>query len=79
VAGRGGDPGRVVEQQQHHGPDGQHDEQRRQQAQGAPGVEEPQRSAPVHPVLVQQHRGDQEAGQDEEDVEPDPAAGEQVR
>ncbi len=74
AAGGGRDPRGLRERQEHAHPDAEHDEQRRQQAQGPPRVELRQRHPAVHADLVQQHRRDEEAGQDEEDVQPDPAA-----
>ena len=57
--------------------DGEQHGRERQQAPGAAGVEAAQRDAAGAVDLAEQEPGDQEAGDDEEDVDADVAAGEE--
>ena len=66
------------EQQQREDADrGEQDRRERQQPPGAAGVEAAQGDAPGAVDLVEQKAGDEEAGDDEEDVDADVAAGEE--
>jgi hypothetical protein len=78
AARRGGEPRRVVEDQEHRRPHGEHDEERREQPAGPARVEQRQGDAALSAQLVEQHGRDEEAGEHEEDVQTDPPARERT-